>query len=70
MPEGAERDSELTKVAPEIKKRMTERGSMMIAYQPLKEHVNFFRMINSNPGQTFEDMDFILDEIERLGKDL
>uniref|UniRef100_A0A7M5XDJ4 Glutamate decarboxylase n=2 Tax=Clytia hemisphaerica TaxID=252671 RepID=A0A7M5XDJ4_9CNID len=70
MPEGAEREKELTKVAPEIKKKMTEKGSMMVAYQPLKEHVNFFRMINSNPGQTFSDMDFILDEIERLGKDL
>lgn len=70
MPLGAERDAELTKVAPEIKARMTERGSMLIAYQPLKQHVNFFRMINANPGQTFEDMEFIVDEIERLGKDL
>jgi len=42
----------------------------MIAYQPLKEHINFFRMINANPGQTHQDMEFVLDEIERLGRDL
>ena len=70
MPQGPERQAQQKRIAPEIKKLMTEHGTMMIAYQPLKEQINFFRMINSNPGQTHEDMDFILDEIERLGKDL
>jgi len=70
LPEGPERDTELVKVAPQIKKLMMEQGTMMIAYQPLKEHINFFRMINANPGQTHQDMEFVLDEIERLGRDL
>ena len=42
----------------------------MVGYQPLKDHVNFFRMIVISSVVTHEDMDFVLDEIERLGKDL
>ena len=42
----------------------------MIGYQPLKDEKNFFRMITVSPGVTHADMDFLLDEIERLGKDL
>ena len=62
-----------SKVAPEIKRRMVEKGSLMIGYQPLskKGFVNFFRLVV--PGQplpTYQDMDFIIDEIDRLGKDL
>jgi hypothetical protein len=57
-------------VAPEIKKRMTEQGTMLVGYQPDGDHVNFFRMIVANHDSTLEDMDFVVDEIERLGKDL
>ena len=57
-------------IPPEIKKRMTLAGTMMIGYQPLKDHVNFFRMIVISSAVTHADMDFVLDEIERLGKDL
>ncbi|XP_071516657.1 cysteine sulfinic acid decarboxylase-like [Panulirus ornatus] len=63
----------LGKVAPQLKARMMEAGTMMIAYQPLHEKnlVNFLRMINScYPTPTKADMDFALDEIERLGADL
>ena len=42
----------------------------MVGYQPLKDRVNFFRMIIISAAVTHEDMDFVLDEIERLGKDL
>ena len=50
---------------------MIEKGSMMICYQPLLGVVpNFFRMTVVAPKATEEDMDFLLDEIERLGKDL
>lgn len=70
MPDGPEKIEQRAKVAPEIKKRMTDAGTMMVAYQPLKKLPNFFRMINSNPAQTHDDMDFVLNEIERLGKDL
>ena len=51
---------------------MMDNGSMMIGFNPLtsKGFVNFFRVIVTNPMTTKEDMDFILDEMERLGKDL
>ena len=42
----------------------------MIGYQPLDEAVNFFRCVISNPAVSEEDIDFIVKEIERLGKDL
>eukprot|EP00112_Aurelia_sp_Birch-Aquarium-sp1_P001573 Seg1171.3 transcript_id=Seg1171.3/GoldUCD/mRNA.D3Y31 product="Glutamate decarboxylase 1" protein_id=Seg1171.3/GoldUCD/D3Y31 len=70
MPDGPEKTERLHKIPPEIKKRMTLAGTMMIGYQPLKDHVNFFRMIVVSSAVTHADMDFVLDEIERLGKDL
>ena len=43
---------------------------MLISYQPLKDTPNFFRVISCNPAQTKQDMDFLVEEIERLGEDL
>uniref|UniRef100_A0A9J8CNS3 Cysteine sulfinic acid decarboxylase n=1 Tax=Cyprinus carpio carpio TaxID=630221 RepID=A0A9J8CNS3_CYPCA len=60
----------LSKVAPVIKERMMKRGTMMVGYQPMDGHVNFFRMVVVSPQLTTKDMDFFLDEIEKLGKDL
>jgi hypothetical protein len=60
----------LFQVAPIIKERMMQNGNLMIGYQPLDEKPNFFRMIISNSATIQEDLDFVLDEIERLGKDL
>lgn len=57
-------------VAPQIKARMMEKGSTMIGYQPLGAKVNFFRCVLSNPATQHEDIDFLLDEIVRLGCDL
>lgn len=45
-------------------------GSMMVGYQPDGDFVNFFRMIISNLDIVKSDMDFVVDEIDRLGKDL
>lgn len=45
-------------------------GTMLIGYQPDGDRVNFFRMIVSNLSTTKQDMDFVVSEIERLGKDL
>ncbi len=58
------------KVPPEIKKRMTLNGTMMIGYQPLKDLGNFFRMVVVSAAVTRVDMEFVVDEIHRLGKDL
>ncbi|KAM9785521.1 cysteine sulfinic acid decarboxylase [Neosynchiropus ocellatus] len=71
---GQERDAEfwrrLGQVAPVIKERMMKRGSMMVGYQPLGDRVNFFRQVLMSPLVSNRDMDFFLDEFERLGSDL
>ncbi|XP_034004890.1 cysteine sulfinic acid decarboxylase-like isoform X1 [Trematomus bernacchii] len=60
----------LANVAPVIKERMIKQGTMMVGYQPLGDKVNFFRMIVLSTLVSKDDMDFFLDEIERLGNDL
>ncbi|CAG0896725.1 unnamed protein product [Darwinula stevensoni] len=65
--------SRLHKVAPELKRRMLTKGSLMVSYQPLphKGLVNFFRLtLTSTPRLTHEHMDFILDEFDALGSDI
>ncbi|CAK6977668.1 glutamate decarboxylase 1 [Scomber scombrus] len=70
LPPGADRDTRLHQVAPRIKSRMMEKGSVLIGYQPLATKVNFFRCVFSNPATQQEDIDFLLEEISRLGSDL
>uniref|UniRef100_H2TIZ7 Glutamate decarboxylase 2 n=1 Tax=Takifugu rubripes TaxID=31033 RepID=H2TIZ7_TAKRU len=70
MEDTEERKKRLHKVAPVIKARMMEYGTTMVSYQPQGDKVNFFRMVISNPAATFEDIDFLIEEIERLGQDL
>lgn len=60
----------LPQVAPVLKERMVKEGSMMIGYQPHGTRGNFFRLIVANPALTQADMDFVLNELERLGQDL
>ncbi|KAF7248036.1 Glutamate decarboxylase 1 [Varanus komodoensis] len=57
-------------VAPKIKALMMESGTTMVGYQPQGDKVNFFRMVISNPAATKSDIDFLIEEIERLGQDL
>lgn len=47
-----------------------QNGNLMIGYQPLDEKPNFFRMVISNSATSKEDLDFMLDEIEKLVNDL
>ena len=49
---------------------MVRKGSMMIGYQPHGTRSNFFRMVVANPALTRADVDFLLNELERLGQDL
>ncbi|KAG7251097.1 hypothetical protein CRUP_005542, partial [Coryphaenoides rupestris] len=70
MPEGKERWEKLHRVAPKIKALMMESGTTMVGYQPQGQKVNFFRMVISNPAATQSDIDFLINEIERLGHDL
>ncbi|KAM4610103.1 cysteine sulfinic acid decarboxylase-like [Polymixia lowei] len=66
----ADYQDRLAKVAPVIKERMVKQGTMMVGYQPLGDRVNFFRLVVLSPLVSQKDLDFFLDEIERLGKDL
>uniref|UniRef100_A0A670XQR9 Glutamate decarboxylase 1 n=1 Tax=Pseudonaja textilis TaxID=8673 RepID=A0A670XQR9_PSETE len=70
MPDSEERREKLHRVAPKIKALMMETGTTMVGYQPQGEKVNFFRMVISNPAATKSDIDFLIEEIERLGQDL
>jgi len=69
-PDSEDKQDKLAKIPPIIKERMTLEGTLLIGYQPLKEIKNAFRMITVSPVVNYTDMDFLLDEIERLGKDL
>ena len=53
-----------------LKQRMMVAGTLMVGYQPLGDTPNFFRSIISNSATREEDVDFMLDEMERLGHDL
>ncbi|KAF4109225.1 glutamate decarboxylase 1 isoform X1 [Onychostoma macrolepis] len=70
LPDGEEKRQRLHKVAPKIKAMMMECGTTMVGYQPQGDKVNFFRMVVSNSAVTRSDIDFLIDEIERLGQDL
>ncbi|KAM4705274.1 acidic amino acid decarboxylase GADL1 [Rhinophrynus dorsalis] len=70
MEKGPEYWKKLNKVAPTIKERMMKKGSMMVGYQPHRDKVNFFRHIIISPQVSREDIDFVLDEIHLLGRDL
>lgn len=61
---------ELGKITATLKGRMMTAGTIMISYQPLGEYPNFFRSIISNQAIQESDVDFILDEMDRLGHDL
>ncbi|XP_019857933.1 PREDICTED: glutamate decarboxylase 1-like [Amphimedon queenslandica] len=65
-----ERKQKLNGIAPKIKARLMAAGTLMLGYQPLGEYPNFFRMVTTCPQGKEADMDFLLNEIKRLGKDL
>uniref|UniRef100_A0A3Q1FH04 Cysteine sulfinic acid decarboxylase n=1 Tax=Acanthochromis polyacanthus TaxID=80966 RepID=A0A3Q1FH04_9TELE len=66
----ADYQDRLAKVAPTVKERMMKQGTMMVGYQPLGDKINFFRVIAFSPLISLKDLDFFLNEIERLGNDL
>ncbi|KAH9420767.1 glutamate decarboxylase gad1 [Dermatophagoides pteronyssinus] len=70
IPHNEERIKELGRITPILKARMMHKGTLMISYQPLGDIPNFFRNIISNSGVQKKDVDFLLDELDRLGHDL
>ena len=49
---------------------MVKSGAMMVTYQAIHGHPNFFRLVLQNSSLTTEDMDYFVNTIEDLGKDL
>nr|XP_020462422.1 acidic amino acid decarboxylase GADL1 [Monopterus albus] len=70
LPAGPELWEKLHTVAPVVKERMMKKGSLMVGYQAHHGQPNFFRMVVISPQVSREDLDFVLDEIHSLGKDL
>ncbi|CAG5116712.1 unnamed protein product [Candidula unifasciata] len=60
----------LHEVAPLVKAKMMESGGLMVQYQPLGDLPNLFRVAVSNPSLTTRDLDYILEEIDHLGKEI
>lgn len=57
-------------VAPKIKERMMKEGSMMITYQAIKGHPNFFRIVFQNSSLEESDMLHFIEKIEEYGLEL
>jgi len=65
--------AKVAKVGPKVKEAMMRQGTMMVGYQPMphKGLVNFFRLVfTASPPPGKPEVDYILNEIERLGIDL
>lgn len=65
--------NKIYKVAPIVKERMIKGGNLMVGYSPLphKNKGNFFRMVfTCHPPPEATDVDFVLNEIERLGSNI
>ena len=63
--------SKVSALQAKIKSLMMQEGTLMIAYQPLKSRnlQNFFRMVfHCTPKPTEKDVNFIINEIHRLGQ--
>uniref|UniRef100_A0A182NFF7 Glutamate decarboxylase n=1 Tax=Anopheles dirus TaxID=7168 RepID=A0A182NFF7_9DIPT len=63
----------LYSVTADIKEQLVKRGTMLIGYVPLlhKGIGNFFRMVvTCHPRPTAESMQYVIDEIERVGEEL
>ena len=54
--------------------RMNKEGTILIQQQPLNDGVNvlpsFFRLTLKSEKSSIEDMDYLLEEIDRMGQDL
>ncbi|CAK8678895.1 cysteine sulfinic acid decarboxylase-like isoform X3 [Clavelina lepadiformis] len=61
---------DLAKIVPIIKHRMQKKGTVLVGFSPVADRPTFFRMTCVNEKVSYEDMDFVLDEIERCGADL
>ncbi|KAG5860976.1 hypothetical protein JTB14_026960 [Gonioctena quinquepunctata] len=68
-PHGPEREKKLGDMCPRLKAKMMEVGTLMTGYQPDDRRPNFYRNIISSAAVTEADIDFLLNEMDRLGQD-
>ena len=62
---------EISRIAPKIKAEMQRSGDALIGYQPLDGRPNFFRIVFASADDvSFEDIDSMLDRIERIGEEI
>ncbi|KAG8189583.1 hypothetical protein JTE90_023653 [Oedothorax gibbosus] len=70
MPHSHQKEKVLGELTATLKSKMMNSGTLMIGYQPQGDIPNFFRSIISNAAVKESDVDFMLDELDRLGQDL
>jgi glutamate decarboxylase len=70
VPHDKNKEEVMGLLCPKIKERMMKAGTLMVGYTRDGKVPNFFRCIFSQEGTTEEDIDFMLQEIDRLGQDL
>ncbi|CAG7835856.1 unnamed protein product [Allacma fusca] len=70
MRHGKERETLLGEVSSVIKRRMMNKGSLMLNCARKGNNAYFFEAVISNPGVEKADLDFLIEELDRLGKDL
>ena len=65
-------DEHKTAVHKLIFERMQQKGTVLVQHNPLPEYnlPNFFRLVLKSENSTLEDMDYLLEEIDRLGADI
>lgn len=64
-----DKEEEFGALCPKIKARMMKAGTLMIGYTKNMETLNFFRVVILQEGTNNEDIDFMLNKIDRLGQD-
>ncbi|PIK35729.1 putative glutamate decarboxylase-like protein 1, partial [Apostichopus japonicus] len=70
LPDGPELFDKLHKFAPLLKQEMMTSGVLMMAYQPVKDKVNFWQMIFSNSEFTHQHLVKMIDLFERLAQEI
>lgn len=63
-------EKQLHLVAPKMKQRMMQQGTMMVTYQAQGKWPNFFRIVFQSSALTEDDVKYLVEEFQRLGQDL
>jgi len=70
MAQGPDRAQLLGDICHQMKQKMMEEGTLMIGTQAQQELPTFFRNVMSNPAIKQKDVDFLIQELDRIGEHL